>query len=329
MKSLKFSAVVAAVSLALGLASNQASAVGVQAGQSITNTATVDYTVGTVTATSSSNTTTLTVAEILNVTVTAQTPSVPVSPGQTGQAIRYRVDNTGNGPEAFHLVLNSNVTGDNFDPVAASPSIYLDNGDGVFGAGDVPYVAGSNDPQLNPDAFAIIFVVHNIPTTVTDNQTGRVTLSASARTGTGAPGTVFAGQGVAGTDAVVGTTGATATTLADYLVQAVTVTANKTQVVLDQFGGNRPVPGAKITYTVKVDAVGSGTATGMLFSDVIPPNTTYVAGTLKLNGTALTDGVDADAGEFDTAPNNHVHVTLGNLTQAGGTQTIDFAVTIN
>jgi len=263
------------------------------------------------------------VAEILNVTVTAQTPSVPVSPGQTAQAIRYRVDNTGNGPEAFHLVLNSNVTGDNFDPVAASPSIYLDNGDGVFGAGDVPYVAGSNDPQLNPDAFAIVFVVHNIPTSVTDNQTGRVTLSASARTGTGAPGTVFAGQGVAGTDAVVGTTGATATTLADYLVQAVTVTANKTQVVLDQFGGNRPVPGAKITYTVKVDAVGSGTATGMVFSDVIPPNTTYVAGTLKLNGTALTDGVDADAGEFDTAPNNHVHVTLGNLTQAGGTQTIE------
>jgi uncharacterized repeat protein (TIGR01451 family) len=329
MKSLKFSAIVAAVSLTLGLASNQASAVGVQAGQSITNTATVDYTVGTVTSTSSSNTTTLVVAEILNVTVTAQTPSVPVSPGQTAQAIRYRVDNTGNGPEAFHLVLNSNVTGDNFDPVAASPSIYLDNGDGVFGAGDVPYVAGSNDPQLNPDAFAIVFVVHNIPTSVTDNQTGRVTLSASARTGTGAPGTVFAGQGVAGTDAVVGTTGATATTLADYLVQAVTVTANKTQVVLDQFGGNRPVPGAKITYTVKVDAVGSGTATGMVFSDVIPPNTTYVAGTLKLNGTALTDGVDADAGEFDTAPNNHVHVTLGNLTQAGGTQTIDFAVTIN
>jgi len=329
MKSLKFSAIVAAVSLTLGLASNQASAVGVQAGQSITNTATVDYTVGTVTSTSSSNTTTLVVAEILNVTVTAQTPSVPVSPGQTAQAIRYRVDNTGNGPEAFHLVLNSNVTGDNFDPVAASPSIYLDNGDGVFGAGDVPYVAGSNDPQLNPDAFAIVFVVHNIPTSVTDNQTGRVTLSASARTGTGAPGTVFAGQGVAGTDAVVGTTGATATTLADYLVQAVTVTANKTQVVLDQFGGNRPVPDAKITYTVKVDAVGSGTATGMVFSDVIPPNTTYVAGTLKLNGTALTDGVDADAGEFDTAPNNHVHVTLGNLTQAGGTQTIDFAVTIN
>jgi uncharacterized repeat protein (TIGR01451 family) len=329
MKSLKFSAIVAAVSLTLGLASNQASAVGVQAGQSITNTATVDYTVGTVTSTSSSNTTTLVVAEILNVTVTAQTPSVPVSPGQTGQAIRYRVDNTGNGPEAFHLVLNSNVTGDNFDPVAASPSIYLDNGDGVFGAGDVPYVAGSNDPQLNPDAFAIVFVVHNIPASVTDNQTGQVTLTASARTGTGAPGTVFAGQGVAGTDAVVGTTGATATTLADYLVQAVTVTANKTQVVLDQFGGNRPVPGAKITYTVKVDAVGSGTATGMLFSDVIPPNTTYVAGSLKLNGTALTDGVDADAGEFDTVPNNHVHVTLGNLTQAGGTQTIDFAVTIN
>jgi uncharacterized repeat protein (TIGR01451 family) len=329
MKSLKFSALVAAVSLALGLASNQAGAAGVLAGQSITNTATVDYTVGTVTATQSSNTVTVTVAEILNVTVVAQTPSVPVSPGQAGQAVRYRVENTGNGPEAFHLVLNSNVAGDDFNPVAASPSIYLDDGDGLFNAGDTPYVAGSNDPQLNPDAFAIVFVVHNIPNSATDNQTGRVTLTADARTGTGAPGTVFAGQGASGTDAVVGTTGATATTQAEYLVKAVTITANKTQVVLDQFGGNRPVPGAKITYTVKIDAVGSGTATSMLFTDLIPASTTYVPGSLKLNGTALTDAVDADAGNFDTNPNNHVHVTLGNLTQAGGTQTIDFAVTIN
>jgi hypothetical protein len=80
---------------------------------------------------------------------------------------------------------------------------------------------------------------------------------------------------------------------------------------------------------VKIDAVGSGTATSMLFTDLIPASTTYVPGSLKLNGTALTDAVDADAGNFDTNPNNHVHVTLGNLTQAGGTQTIDFAVTIN
>jgi hypothetical protein len=67
----------------------------------------------------------------------------------------------------------------------------------------------------------------------------------------------------------------------------------------------------------------------MAFSDNIPPNTTYVAGSLKLNGTALSDGADADVGAFETTPQNRVHVTLGNLTQAGGTQTIDFAVTIN
>jgi uncharacterized repeat protein (TIGR01451 family) len=329
MQSLRSWAAIATVTLALGLASNQAHAVGVQAGQTITNTATVDYTVGTVTATASSNTVTVTVAEILNVTVVAQTPVLPVSPGQTQQALRFRVENTGNGPEAFHLVLNSNVAGDNFDPVAASPSIYFDNGDGVFGAGDTPYVAGSNDPQLNPDSFAIVFVVHNIPATATDGQTGIVALTANARTGTGAPGTVFAGQGASGTDAVVGTSGASATTQAHYLVEGVTITANKTQTVLDQFGGNRPVPGARITYSVKVDAVGSGTATAMVFADNIPTGTTYVPGTLRLNGAALTDGADADAGAFETTPQNRVRVTLGNLTQANGTQTIDFAVTIN
>ena len=77
----------------------------------------------------------------------------PVAPGTTGQVLRFRVDNLGNGAEAFLLVANNAVTGDNFDPVAASPAIYLDTGggvatNGVFDATDVPYVPGSNDPNL-------------------------------------------------------------------------------------------------------------------------------------------------------------------------------------
>ena len=255
---------------------------------------------------------------------------MPVTPGATQQALRYRVENTGNGPETFHLVANSAISGgDDFDPVAASPSIYLDDGDGVFGAGDVAYVPGSNDPVLAEDAFVIVLVVNNIPAAAIDGQSGASSLLAEARTGTGAPGTVFADQGYLGTDAVVGTSGGDDLDQGHYTVESVAVTAVKSQTVVDQFGGSHAVPGARIHYSIAVNATGSGTASAAMFSDNIPAGTTYVPGSLTLNSAALSDGVDADAGAFETTPKARVRVQLGNLTQASGTQTIQFAVTIN
>jgi hypothetical protein len=78
-----------------------------------------------------------------------------------------------------------------------------------------------------------------------------------------------------------------------------------------------------------VSATGSGTAGASVFSDNIPASTTYVPGTLRLNSAALSDGADVDAGEYQAAPTRRVRVQLGNLTQASGSQTIEFAVTIN
>jgi hypothetical protein len=65
------------------------------------------------------------------------------------------------------------------------------------------------------------------------------------------------------------------------------------------------------------------------FSDAIPANTTYVAGSLALNSAALSDSTGNDAGEYSTTPAPRVLVSLGNLTAASGPQTIAFAVTIN
>lgn len=328
MQSLRSLVVVGAISL-LGLGAHEARAVGVPAGTSINNTADVSYSVGAVTATATSNQVVVTVAEILDVVVTAQTPIVSVAPATTQQVLRYRLTNTGNGPEAFRLVMNDAIAGDNFDPVAASPSIYLDtDASNTLTAGDTPYVAGSNDPNLAPDASVTVFVVNDIPAAVSDGNIGRSSLAADARTGSGAPGTNFAGQGVGGTDAVVGTTGALSTATGEYVVAGITMNVAKSQVVVDQFGGSRPVPGARINYTVVVSASGTGSATTAVFSDNIPLNTTYVPGTLRLNTTALSDAADADAGAFETTPNNRVLVQLGTITSAV-TQTIQFAVTIN
>jgi uncharacterized repeat protein (TIGR01451 family) len=128
---------------------------------------------------------------------------------------------------------------------------------------------------------------------------------------------------------VVGTTGADGEATGQYLVSGIAVSAVKSQVVVDQFGGARPVPGARINYSIAVSATGTGTAAAAVFSDDIPANTTYVPGTLRLNGAGLTDGADVDAGDFSATPTARVRVTLGNLTQASGSQTIEFAVTIN
>ena len=47
------------------------------------------------------------------------------------------------------------------------------------------------------------------------------------------------------------------------------------------------VAGDVITYTITVENLGALAATGVTFQDAIPANTTYVAGSAKLNGTAI------------------------------------------
>jgi uncharacterized repeat protein (TIGR01451 family) len=330
LKNLRLPGALGALVVACSFGANHAYAVGVAAGTSIDNTAQVTYSIGATSTTATSNTVSVRVAETLDVVVTLQTPTVTVTGGATQQELVYRVTNTGNGPEAFSLVMTSVLGGDDFDPVAATPAIYFDtDASGDLSAGDTPYVIGTNDPNLNADAFVTVLVVNDIPAAVVDGNRGFSRLTATSRTGSGAPGTAFAGQGVGGTDAVVGTTGATALTPGTYLVSGVTVNAVKSQVVVDQFGGARPVPGARVNYSIAVSATGTGTAAGAVFSDNIPPNTTYVPRTLRLNGAALTDGADIDAGDYAATPAARVRVTLGNLTQASGSQTITFAVTIN
>jgi uncharacterized repeat protein (TIGR01451 family) len=322
--------VAAIMSSLFGLCASNAHALGVPAGTSIDNTAQVTYTVGSVSATATSNTSSVTVAEILDVAVTLQTPSVPVIAGAAQQEMLYRVTNAGNGPETFHLLMTSVLGGDDFDPAASSPSIYFDtDSSGDLSPGDVPYVAGNNDPVLGADAFITILVVNDIPAGVADGNRGLSRLTAAARTGIGAPGTTYAGQGANGTDAVVGTTGADGEAAGEYLVAGIAVNAVKSQTVADQFGGTRPVPGARINYSVVVTASGTGSATSSVFNDNIPANTTYVPGTLRLNSAVLSDATDADAGDFSTAPSARVRVQLGTLTAASGPQTIQFAVTIN
>jgi uncharacterized repeat protein (TIGR01451 family) len=120
-----------------------------------------------------------------------------------------------------------------------------------------------------------------------------------------------------------------ATPVREYLVADVQIDILKSVTVQDQFGGTEPIPGATLIYTVTVEVTNGGTATNSVFNDPIPADTTYVPGSITLNAGALSDAIDADAGELDTSGAPTVVVRLGDLTQADGIQTVVFEVTID
>lgn len=309
------------------VAAAPAYAAGTTAGTTISNTASATYTdpAGTP-ITVPSNTISLRVDELLNVTVaTAEAGDVAGQPGATNQVVKYRVTNTGNGSEAFRLTAIGTIGGDAFDPTPTS--IVLDtNGNGVYDAGvDTVYTGGSNDPVLAPDASIIVFILSTLPAGATDTQRGQIDLTANAVTGSGAPGTLFAGAGTGGSDAVVGATTAEGRAQNFYVISAATVALVKSAVVLDPFGGSKSVPGAVVTYRLVATVSGTGTLANLAVGDPVPANTTYVPASITSDATAVSDATDADGGEFAA---NRVAVRFGSV--AGGqVRTVTFKVKIN
>jgi uncharacterized repeat protein (TIGR01451 family) len=301
-------------------------AAGTAAGTTITNTATATYTDGGGNPVNvPSNPVDIRVDEVLNVTVVSADPGdVAAPPGATNQILSFTVTNTGNGSEAFRLSPINAIGGDNFDP--ATTSLVIDNGDGVYNAAtDTVYISGSNDPVLAPDTSVKIFVLSTIPGGATDGWRGQTDLTATAVTGSGTPGTSFAGQGQGGGDAVVGATTASSRDDGFYIVSSATVTFVKSASVLDPFGGSKSVPGSVITYTLVATVNGTGSLNNLAAGDPIPANTTYLPGSITSQAVALTDATDADAGEFAA---NRVTVRFGNV-PGGQTRTVTFKVTIN
>lgn len=303
---------------------------GTPVGTVIDNVAQVDFVISGTPFSLNSNVSSITVQERIDVVVTLQSPQVVVAAGTTNRALLFTVSNTGNGSESFQLTINSVIGGDNFDPLPSATPIYFDtDGSGDFSVGDVAYAAGSNDPLLAADASVDVLLLNDIPGIVVNGEIGRSQLTADSLTGTGAPGDAFLTQGDGGTDAVLGATGGSGNDTGEYIVGDVQINILKSVTVLNQFGGTEPIPGATLIYTVTVEVTNGGTSTANVFNDPIPADTTYVPGSILLNAGALTDVIDADAGELDISGAATVLVRLGDLTQADGIQTVVFQVTID
>lgn len=323
--------------LAVGVSAPQAWATGTPAGTAITNQATATYSVGTTELTVPSNTVTIRVVELLSIsTVWQDAAYVSVHVGDNDRVVTFLVTNTGNGQDTFRLAaVSSGLPGDQFDPVLVD--LYLDaNANGVFDSlSDELYIPGGNDPDLEADESVVVFALNNIPLedppgqTVVDGDLGHCNLTATSNTGVGAPGTVLAGAGDNGADAVIGAPGGTDDDTGTYIVSGVVVNIVKSAVVADPWGGDSPVPGSVIAYTLVVEATGDGMAQNVVITDEIPEFTTFNPGTVTLNAVTLTDAVDADAGHFASGPPRLITVALGDLTAASPQQTITFDVTID
>ena len=298
---------------------------GVTAGTLIENTAVASYDDGAGARTINSNTVTVRVDELLDVTLTSQDPG-PINTRPGDAVLTFELTNQGNGPEAFTLLANPAVAGNDFDVVVRSIAIDS-NGNGVYDAGvDEILTAPQTTAILAPDTVLTVFVLVTVPDGASDRQTSSVDLTAEAVTGSGAPGTVFAGAGVDGGDAIVGTTGALATARGQLVVGEANVELVKSVVLRDPFGGTSAVPGTVATFTILARISGSGTINDLLVTDAIPDGTTYVPGTLALDSAALSDAEDGDAGAASDAAG--ITVNLGDVT-ADATASVTFDVGID
>lgn len=300
-------------------------AAGTHAGTLIQNTATVTFTIGGTPITLQSPTNVVKVDQLIGVAVTALI-SAPVPVGASNAVLSYQVTNTGNGTDSFDLLGAPNLGGNAF--ISTLQTVAIDsNGNGLYEPGvDSVISNGGASPAIAPDGTIKVFLIVAAPASATDAQTSQVRLTASSLTGTGTPGTLFAGKGVGGVDALVGLSGGIANAQEALVASMAQVTLTKSATIADPFGGALPVAGALVTYSIVAHTTGSGTATNLTINDAFPVGTTYQAGTVTLNGQALTDAADGDAGN---ASSTGIAVLLGNVPGGSADRTVTFQVKIN
>lgn len=305
------------------LTAGAAHASGVTAGSLIENTAQATYNTPDGTQTVTSNTVTVKVDELLDVTVTSLDAG-PVATRPGTQVLTFEVTNTGNGPEAFKLVADPAIAGNDFG--ATVTAIATDsNGNGIYDDGvDTVLSAPQTTAQLAADDAVTVFVILAVPGDAADADTSEVELLAEAVTGTGAPGTTFAGAGENGSNAVVGASGADDAANGRLVVAITSVDLEKSAVIADPFGGSSAVPGAIVTYTIEAHVRGSAAVDNLIVTDSFPSGTTYRPGTLALDSNALTDQPADDAG---SASATGITVDLGTVA-GGASHTVTFDVKI-
>ena len=334
-----------------------AQAAGTASGTSITNTATVVYSVGSVTqpALSTGATGTFVVDTKVNLTVQRVDGTYVSSAPSSTNYLTFRVVNNGNLAQDYALQALASTNpfagpADNFD--ANNVQVFVDaNGDGVYTAATdtMTFIDG-----LVSDTTATVFIVGNIPVVQVTNDVAAYALLATTHDtgGAGALGGLTVQTAGAGTLTVVDvvfadTANANVAADADrdgeasdrsaYQVAAAAITILKSAATYsDPFNGTtnpKAIPGAVMTYTITVsNAAGGANATNVTISD----NLTGMPVTFATQFIDATDScaagqgivVDADGPGAGLGVCNSNLADVDNGSFAGNTVTVN-GLTIN
>jgi uncharacterized repeat protein (TIGR01451 family) len=348
--STKYLKYLAAILLLMGVQQSQAA--GTLQGTSISNTTTVDYTVGGVNQPDvNSNAASFVVDRRINLAV-AEVGGIAtnVIPGSIDRVTTFTVSNSTNDTQDFRLLGSNDAAGagtafgdtDNFDLLTVR--VFVDNGNGTY---EPALDTETFIDELGPDQTITVFVLGNVPVAQVNGDTAGVTLRAfAANSGTagtlGADATQTAGADTPGVvDTVFGDTAGAPNTIGDaardgshsdddemdVVTAALTVIKSQT-VISDPFNGvtnPKAIPGAVIEYCLDINNTGATQADAIVVTDAVPANATYQAGTIRVGvaggGTSCTSGTgtveDDDAAGVGDAGDFNV-TTAGAVTVRGG-----------
>lgn len=329
-----------------------AQAAGTDAGVQINNTATVDYSVGGVPQTQVSSPVAQFVVDrkIDLDLIETNTAYASTTPGATAVVTTFKLTNTGNGAQGYEFTA-ANVGGTVFGNADAYDTSNLLVR--VSGAACVPattttpaYAGEAADTvaSLAEDACVYVFILADSPLSALNAQAANVRLTAISRTETTLadldaaaaaallvaddPATV---QIVFADSATGGQTARDGRAFADdqYYIEGPALAATKVVAVQAdalQPTNPKPIPGATVQYTITLTNSGAAAADAVTIGDVIPANTTFVCGSMTLNGSPV-----ADPANCGTTPPASVSASVGNLSNVApnNVATFVFRVTID
>ncbi len=265
-----------AVGIMFSLAQN-AKAAGTASNTTISNSATLDYSVSGVSQTSiTSAAATFVVDNKVNLTV-AKVADANVVPSALKQALAFTVTNNGNTTQRYALSVTAGA--ENFTTDIASTTIYLDvNANNAWDSGDTLYVDASTFGNVAADGSLKILIVADITTPNANGQAAAFNLVATTVTlGTITVTAETTGADTSGVDVVFADIAGSATgdgarngahsVAATYTIASAAITVSKTATLLcDPFNGvtnPKNIPGSITQWTIAISN-GSGSADAKL-----------------------------------------------------------------
>ena len=287
----------------IAMSSAPAMAAGTRAGNTITNTVSVNYNVGGVAQNAETASDSFTVDQRVNLTVTNIGSATSVSPNQTNRVLAFDVTNLSNSTADLNLsaALRTGTAAN-----ISNFRVFRDtNGNRVLDAAELTAGAITFLDEVTEDAIVAVLVVSDIGIGARNGDTFDVALTAAAHAAgtTGTLGTRLVGSTVANTAGIdtVLFDGAGVSDAANdgafsaqgrYTVSgAVLPVAKTSRIISDPVNlttNPKAIPGATIEYCITVaNAAGAATATNVAVLDDLPADVIYSSafGTF-LNGNA-------------------------------------------